>query len=186
MKKFFVSTSFIAIFIISIIYQRVTSINVDPNATNFSAIPNNTNTPSLAVSKASKIITRVNTNSSANVKNSPAKTSSASAPVSSSISTPVASQGKYKNGTYTGTMADASYGTVQVAAVIVSGKLSDINFLSYPSDRQHSAQLSSYALPILRQEAIAAQGASVDTISGASYTSAAFKESLRSALNQAM
>ena len=83
-------------------------------------------------------------------------------------------------------MADASYGTVQVAAVIVSGKLSDINFLSYPSDRQHSAQLSSYALPILRQEAIAAQGASVDTISGASYTSAAFKESLNSALNQAM
>lgn len=161
MKKFFVSISFITIFIISILYQR-----------------------------APKTISLVDTNPLADVKNIPAETPLALNPVSTSISapvsTPVASQGKYRNGTYTGVSANAYYGTVQVAAVIVSGKLSNINFLSYPSDRQHSAQLSSYALPILRQEAIAAQNASVDTISGASYTSAAFIESLSSALSQAM
>ena len=87
---------------------------------------------------------------------------------------------------WSGAAADASYGTVQVAAIISSGRLADINFLSYPNDRQHSVQVSSYALPILRQEAIAVQSAKIDTVSGASYTSAAFIESLGSALNQAL
>lgn len=102
------------------------------------------------------------------------------------VHVPVVNQGKYKNGTYTGSQADASYGIVQVEAIITNGNISNIKFLSYPNDRQHSVQVSNYAMPILKQEAIAAQSQNVDTVSGASYTSAAFIESLGGALAQAM
>jgi len=102
------------------------------------------------------------------------------------VPTPVVNQGKYKNGTYNGSQADASYGIIQVQAIITNGKISDVKFLSYPNDRPHSVQVSNYAMPILKKEAIAAQSENVNTVSGASYTSAAFIESLGSALTQAM
>lgn len=97
-----------------------------------------------------------------------------------------APQGKYKNGTYTGSVADAFYGNVQVQAVISGGKLVDVKWLQYPNDRQTSIEINSQAMPLLTQEAIQAQSARVEGVSGASATSAAFIQSLGSALNQAM
>lgn len=91
----------------------------------------------------------------------------------------------YKNGTYTGSSANAFYGTVQVQAIISGGKLTDIKILNYPQDRQHSIQVSNYSLPQLKTEAIQSQSASVDVISGATATSQAFMQSLSSALSQA-
>jgi len=93
--------------------------------------------------------------------------------------------GAYKDGTYTGTAADAFYGTVQVAAVIRAGALADVQLLQYPSDNGHSLQVSNGALPQLKQEAIAAQSANVNIISGATQTSQAFQQSLAAALAQA-
>ncbi len=93
--------------------------------------------------------------------------------------------GMYKDGSYTGSVADAYYGNVQVKAVISGGKLSDVVFLSYPNDRQNSVRINTYATPILKSEAISAQSADVDAVSGASFTSKAFKESLSNALLQA-
>lgn len=95
------------------------------------------------------------------------------------------SSSKYKDGSYTGSVADAYYGNVQVKAVISGGKLSDVVFLSYPNDRQNSVRINTYATPLLKSEAISAQSANVDAVSGASFTSKAFKESLSSALLQA-
>ncbi len=94
-------------------------------------------------------------------------------------------QGQYKNGQYVGSVADAFYGNVQVKAIIKGGQISDVQFLSYPSDRSHSIEINQYAMPILTSEAIQAQNANVDIVSGASDTSMAFQQSLGAALDQA-
>ena len=91
----------------------------------------------------------------------------------------------YKDGQYDGNAADAYYGLVQVRAIIQGGKLTDVQFLSYPSDRSHSIQINTYAMPILKAEAIKAQSAQVNIVTGATNTSRAFMNSLSSALNQA-
>ena len=98
---------------------------------------------------------------------------------------PPQTQGKYKNGTYTGNVADAFYGNIQVQVAISSGQISDVVFLQYPSDRRTSQMINSQAMPMLKQEAIAAQSAQVNGVSGATATSQAFIESLGSALSQA-
>lgn len=94
--------------------------------------------------------------------------------------------GQYKDGTYTGSVTDAFYGNVQVQAVISGGRLTDVKWLQYPNDRQTSIYINSQAMPLLTQEAIQAQSAQVDGVSGASATSAAFIQSLGSALQQAI
>ena len=109
-----------------------------------------------------------------------------SAPPSAALTpTPAPAAGQYKNGQYTGSVADAFYGNLQVEAIIQGGKLTDVQFLTYPSDRQHSAQINQQAMPILTSEAIAAQSANVNIISGATQSSQAFQQSLASALAQA-
>jgi uncharacterized protein with FMN-binding domain len=94
-------------------------------------------------------------------------------------------KGQYVDGSYTGIQADAYYGIVQVQAVISGGKLTAVNFLSYPNDRRTSQEINSQAMPMLQQEAIAAQSANVSGVSGASDTSMAFIQSLDSALAKA-
>ncbi len=94
-------------------------------------------------------------------------------------------RGIYKDGTYTGSVEDAYYGNMQVAAVISGGRLTDIQFLQYPSDNRTSLRINSQALPILKSEAIAVQSANIDMISGASASSPAFQSSLANALKAA-
>lgn len=102
------------------------------------------------------------------------------------LPTPMANdRGQYKDGEYTGAAVDAFYGLVQVKAVIQGGKLADVQFLEYPNDRRTSIRINSIAMPYLTSEAIQAQTADVDVISGATLTSEAFAQSLDSALNAA-
>ena len=93
--------------------------------------------------------------------------------------------GLYADGTYTGSEADAMYGIVQVQVVVDGGQITGIEFLSTPSGRDESEEINSFATPILKQEAIEAQSAKVQAVSGATLTSHAFVESLQSALEQA-
>lgn len=93
--------------------------------------------------------------------------------------------GMYKNGTYTGSVADAFYGNLQVQAVISGGRITDVIFLQFPNDNSTSQYVNSQADPMLKQEAIQAQSAQVDIISGASASSQAFQQSLADALAQA-
>jgi len=93
--------------------------------------------------------------------------------------------GQYTDGTYTGDVADATYGNLQVAVVISDGKLAQINLLQYPDAPGHTTQVNQSALPILQQEAIVAQSANVNIVSGATQTSQAFQESLGVALTAA-
>lgn len=91
----------------------------------------------------------------------------------------------YKDGSYTGSVADAYYGSVQVATTISGGKITKVNFLQYPNTHSTSVAINQQAMPYLQQEAIAAQSANVQVISGATYTSQAFAQSLDAALTQA-
>ncbi len=84
-----------------------------------------------------------------------------------------------------GPSVDVNWGFVQVQATIQNGKLSDVQFVQYPSERQTSRSINSVAVPMLQQEAIQAQSANVDIISGATLTSEGFQESLQTALDQA-
>jgi uncharacterized protein with FMN-binding domain len=91
----------------------------------------------------------------------------------------------YADGVYTGPAADAYYGLVQLQALIQDGRLAALKILQYPSDRRTSIRINRQALPILRDEAISAQDANVDIISGATLTSRAFIRSLGGALKKA-
>ena len=93
--------------------------------------------------------------------------------------------GQYKDGGYLGPVTDAYFGNVQVKAIISGGKLANVEFLDYPQDRGTSRYINSQAMPTLIQEAIAAQSANVDIVSGATQTSTAFQQSLAAALLQA-
>lgn len=92
---------------------------------------------------------------------------------------------KYKDGEFTGNVADAYYGPMQVKAIISGGKITDILFLQYPSDRRTSIEINTQAMPYLKQEAIQAQSAQVDIVSGATQSSKGFRDTLQSALDKA-
>lgn len=88
-------------------------------------------------------------------------------------------------GTYTGDPISTQYGTVQVAVTLTKGKITSVKVLQAPDRNGRDQEISSYALPQLTQEAIGAQSAHIDTVSGASYTSQGYTQSLQSALDQA-
>ena len=107
-----------------------------------------------------------------------------SVPTDTHTSTP-SQNGGFKDGSYTGSVEDAFYGNIQVQATISGGRLTDVQFLQYPNDRHDSIEINSQSNPILAQEAIQAQSAHVDIVSGATDSSEAFVRSLQSALDKA-
>lgn len=103
-------------------------------------------------------------------------------PTAGTASTPGA---LYKDGSYTGSVADAQWGNIQVKAIIQNGKIKDVQFLQAPNDRNRSISINAYADPQLASEAIQAQSSQVDIVTGATDTSDAFIQSLSDALSQA-
>ncbi|MQY38999.1 hypothetical protein SRB17_70140 [Streptomyces sp. RB17] len=87
--------------------------------------------------------------------------------------------------TATGDTVQTRWGPVQVRVTIKSGKLTDVTAVQYPQDNPRDQEINSYALPQLRREALAAQSADIDMVSGATYTSTGYKQSLQSALDSA-
>jgi uncharacterized protein with FMN-binding domain len=112
-----------------------------------------------------------------------ASSSGASSSGTSSSSTGTSS-GAVKDGTYTGDAVDVGrgYGTMQVEVTVTGGRVVDVTALAVPQNDPRSSQISSEAVPMLVQQAIAAQSASIAGLSGATYTSNGFAQSLRSAL----
>jgi uncharacterized protein with FMN-binding domain len=107
---------------------------------------------------------------------------------SSGSGTPPSGSGtnvSYKDGTYTGSVANAYYGNVQVKATISGGKITSVDFLQSPNTHETSVIINQQAMPYLQQEAIRSQSANVQIISGATFTSQAFQQSLQSALQRA-
>ena len=112
--------------------------------------------------------------------------SSGSGSGSTTKSTTTAKSGSSgKSGTFTGTAENTQYGDVQVQAVISGGKLTDVIVLQVPDRGGYEDQIVQIALPELKSEALSAQSANIDVISGATYTSQGYAQSLQSALDQA-
>lgn len=111
--------------------------------------------------------------------------SNSSAQTSASGTTASSQAVSYKDGTYTGSAADTPYGTVQIAAVVSGGKITDVNFLQMPSDLGHSQEITAAAKPLLKQTTMNKQSANIDFVSGATSTSYGYQQSLQAALDQA-
>jgi uncharacterized protein with FMN-binding domain len=86
---------------------------------------------------------------------------------------------------FSGAAEQTQYGTVQVRVVIKDGKLVDVVPLHLTDRGGRSVSISASAAPTLRREALAAGSARIDAVSGASYTSAGYIQSLQSALDAA-
>jgi uncharacterized protein with FMN-binding domain len=193
-RKFCVSAFVVFSFAAYVVHERTTNLNgvADDLPTAATALVA-TNTPP-AQAPAVIVITQVPPASVSNVNGGnsnlqPAPTQAAlvtATPRPAATTAPAAStSGQYKDGTYTGSLANARYGMVQVQATIQSGKITDVQFLQYPSDRRTSQRINQAAAPRLTQEAIQAQSAKVSIVSGATLTSRAFMESLQAALTSA-
>lgn len=162
MKKTIASTVFVMLFAIYAIAQRMSSASDTYVATSTTTAQQITQTQTTPV---------VATQTATQASQSPTKTT--------------ASSGQYKDGTYAGSAESAYYGTVQVQAIISGGKLTDIQFLQLPGDRNTSKTINQNAMRGLVQQAIATQSANVSGVSGATDTTAAFRQSLQTALTAA-
>ena len=110
---------------------------------------------------------------------------SSSSSSSSSSSRATGTQSGTSSGTKTivGSTVQTRYGPVQVSVTFTNGKISAVQALQTPSGHE-STQINAYAAPILAQEAVAANSANIDTVSGATFTSQAYAQSLQSAIDK--
>jgi uncharacterized protein with FMN-binding domain len=89
------------------------------------------------------------------------------------------------DGTYDGAVINTRYGPQQVQVVFASGQLADVIVIQTQTADSKSKQISSRANPLLREEALTAQSANISNVSGATYTSESYIQSLQSALDAA-
>jgi len=108
------------------------------------------------------------------------KTASAS-PKASASSAPAAPATR----TFTGAVDNTQYGPMQVAVTLTGTKITKVDVLRQTNFGAESEQIDATAIPTLTSETLAAQSAHIDAVSGASYTSAGYIQSLQSALDQA-
>ncbi|WP_246280874.1 FMN-binding protein [Cellulomonas humilata] len=86
--------------------------------------------------------------------------------------------------TVVGSSVQTRYGPVQVSVTFAAGQITDVQVLQVPGGHHESVQINARATPILAQEVVDAQSAQIDTVSGATYTSEAYAESVQSAIDQ--
>lgn len=88
------------------------------------------------------------------------------------------------SGSATGDAVDTQYGAAQVRVTVSNAKIVKIQALQLQGNDPRSVQISSSAEPVLQQEALTTQTAGVDAVSGATFTSASYTQSLQSALDK--
>ena len=111
--------------------------------------------------------------------------SSSSSNSSSSSGTSNSGSSSAADGTYTGDAAATRYGNVQVQITVSGGQITAAEAIDYPNNDRHDQQINAYAIPILNSEAVAAQSANIDAVSGATVTSDGYITSLQSAIDAA-
>ncbi len=83
-----------------------------------------------------------------------------------------------------GNAADTVYGPVQIQLIEQDSKIVKVAVLVQPANTLHDIQIGAFAFPKLISETLAAQNGKIDAVSGASYTSAGYIQSLQSALDK--
>ena len=111
---------------------------------------------------------------------SSSSSSSSAAPSAASPSTSSSTAAK----TVTGTSVDTRWGPVQVKITAVNGKITSAQAVDYPQNNSRDQEINSVAIPQLQQETINASSANIDMVSGATYTSQGYIQSLQSALDK--
>ena len=118
-----------------------------------------------------------------------ASTGTASLSVGSSSASAAGSAGSSSSSsseqTYTGEAVDTQYGPVQVQITVSDGKITAATAVEHPNTDGHDAMINNRAVPVLQDETVQAQGANIDSVSGATFTSQGYIASLQSALDQA-
>lgn len=84
-----------------------------------------------------------------------------------------------------GTSIGTQYGPVQVQLAVRSGHIVRATAIDYPQGGSHDRQNNGHAVPLLQQATLTAQNAHIDTVSGATYTSDGYRQSLQAALDAA-
>jgi uncharacterized protein with FMN-binding domain len=87
--------------------------------------------------------------------------------------------------TVTGDTVETRYGPVQVRVTVSGKRITNITAVSLPTGQGRDIQIDQEAVPQLRSEALTAQSAHIDIVSGATYTSDGYAQSLQSALDRA-
>ena len=133
---------------------------------------------SLPQSQAVASGTTSGASSSTSTNSTPTDTSSQAATTAPVASGPA-------DGTYDGSVVNTRFGTVQVQAVISGGKITDVIAVKLTDADRKSIQISQQVAPMVRSEVLTAQSAKVANISGGTYTTQAYLQSLQSALDAA-
>ncbi|WP_031515913.1 FMN-binding protein [Streptomyces sp. NRRL F-5123] len=94
-------------------------------------------------------------------------------------------QGTQGTRTVKGDTFQTRYGPVQVRITLTGGRLTGVDVLRAPQGNGRDQEITSFSVPQLTQEALAAQSAQIDSVSGATYTSEGYVRSLQSALDKA-
>ncbi|MFG1666240.1 FMN-binding protein [Streptomyces sp. Y7] len=134
----------------------------------------------------SKTSEKKRTPSASSTSTQPARTASA-APTSagSAPSAPRTTSAAPTTRTVTGSTAETKYGPVQVRITLTGSRITAASAVRYPDEAARSRDINATAVPELNQETLRAQSADIDTVSGATYTSAGYRQSLQSALDRA-
>jgi uncharacterized protein with FMN-binding domain len=111
-------------------------------------------------------------------------TATAAAATSAAGTTTTTTAAGYKDGTYTGAAVSEPWGSFQVQVTISGGRITNVAVVQAPADSK-SSSINSRAVPTLTQAAIASQSASIDLVSGATWTSRSYITSLQAALDAA-
>jgi uncharacterized protein with FMN-binding domain len=124
--------------------------------------------------------TAASATASASTSSSTTKTTSSSSGSSGSGS----GSGSGSSGTATGNAISTQYGNAQVRVTVKDGKIVKLEALQLQGNDPRSVQISSSAAPVLQQEVLTKQTAGVDAVSGATFTSASYMQSVQSALDK--
>lgn len=105
-------------------------------------------------------------------------------PSPSDTSTPAPGSTTSSTVTVTGAVSQTRYGPVQVSVTFTGTQITDVQTIQSPNAQRESVQISARSTPRLAQEVLEAQSATIDTVSGATYTSEGYRASVQSAIDQ--
>ncbi len=137
--------------------------------------PEATSTPSASAATSQPMASGTGSGSA-----SPAASKKTSAAPKAGASSPASAR------TVTGTVANTQYGPMQVQLALAGTKITKVTVLQRTNDGAESDEIDGSAIPKLTSETLAAQSAHIDAVSGATYTSSGYIQSLQSALDKAV
>jgi uncharacterized protein with FMN-binding domain len=160
----------------------IAKLGPEPTAAQSVPLAGATPSPTTLPSSASPTPTATHSSRATHTTSSRATHATSSRATHTATPSPSHSTTRAASKTVAGPAVTEKYGTIQVTITIVGSKMTDLK-ASYPTGGR-TGDINAAAIPKLRQEALTAQSANIATVSGATYTSGAYKQSLQGALDK--